>query len=111
MPSNLRLLLADGDRSSLTIMQEITAQWGHQVLACRSVAEAVSAMDAHKVDVVVTDLVLPDGSGLDLVRHAHEIDVPVASIVISAHGTIAGAVDAVRLGAYDFLTRPVDLAK
>jgi DNA-binding NtrC family response regulator len=111
MPSGLRLLLADGDRSSLTIMQEITGQWGHQVTACRSAADAVAHIDAHSVDVVVTDLTLPDGSGLDVIRHAHEIDGPVGSIVISAHGTIAGAVDAIRMGAYDFLTRPIDLAK
>jgi len=111
MSSGLRLLLVDGDRSSLMIMQEITGQWGYQVSTCRAVADATELIEGEKVDVVVTDLVLSDGNGLELVRRAHEAEWPVGSIVISAHGTIAGAVEAIRMGAYDFLTKPVDLAK
>jgi DNA-binding NtrC family response regulator len=111
MGSALRVLLVDGDRSSSMIMQEITSQWGFRVSSCRSVADAAERIDDGGVDVVVTDLSLPDGSGLEVVRHAHEVDNPVGSIVISAHGTISSAVEAIRLGAYDFLTKPVDLAK
>ncbi len=107
----LRLLLVDGDRSSSTIMQEITAQWGFQSSTCRSAKEAISRIDEHAIDLVVTDVALPDGSGLDVIRHARETDYPIASIIVSAHGNVSTAVEAIKLGAYDFLTKPVDLAK
>jgi len=107
----LRLLLVDGDRGSLMIMQEITSQWGYNVTTCRTAEEAMKRMAAQEADIVVTDLALPDTSGLDVVRLAHDMDAPMAFIVISAHGTIASAVEAIKLGAYDFLTKPVDLAK
>ena len=108
---SLRLLLVDSDRSSSTIMQEICSQWGFQVATCRTADEAAEQIESHRVDIVVTDLSLPDGSGLDVVRRAKEEDYPIASIVISAHGTIASAVEAIKVGAYDFVTKPVDLAK
>jgi DNA-binding NtrC family response regulator len=111
MKANLRLLLVDRDRSSLSIMHEITRHWDFKVSTARSAIDAIERIDARDVDIVVTDLDLPDGSGLDIVRHAADAPVPVGSIVISANGTIAKAVEAIHVGAYDFLTKPVDLAK
>jgi len=111
MTVGLRVLLVDGDRGSSMIMQEIIGQWGYQVSLWRTVADAVAHINDEKVDVIVTDLTLPDGSGLEVVSRAHEAEQPVGSIVISAHGTVSSAVEAIRMGAYDFLTKPVDLAK
>ncbi len=93
------------------IMQEIIGKWGFDISVCRTVAQAVERLCDRGVDIVVTELSLPDGSGLDVVRHAQECDYPVASILISDHGTVASAVEAIRMGAYDFLIKPVDLAK
>jgi DNA-binding NtrC family response regulator len=108
---SLRLLLVDGDRSSSMILQEIAGQWGYQTTTCRTAKDAIARVEERSVDVIVTDVVTPDGSGLDVVRMAHEADYPVASIVVSAHGSVSTAVDAIKHGAYDFLTKPVDLAK
>ena len=111
MGKELRLLLVDRDRNSLMIMQEITNQWGYHVHTTRSVQDASATIEKGEVDLVLTDMELPDGSGLDVVKCAHEAPIPVGAVVISANGTIPNAVEAIHHGAYDFLTKPIDLAK
>ena len=62
-------------------------------------------------DVVVTDLVMPDGSGLELLREARAMAVPPEVLVMTAYSSVDGALDAMRAGAYDFLTKPVRIAE
>jgi two-component system, NtrC family, response regulator PilR len=71
--------------------------------------EARSLLRTHSVDLCLTDMKLPDGSGLDLVSHIqqHLAQVPVA--VITAHGNVESAVQALKNGAFDFVSKPVDL--
>ena len=111
MSNELRLLLVDRDRGSLMIMQEITEQWGFHVHTSRSGSDALRQISGGEVDLVVTDLDLRNNTGLEVVKAAHDAPNPVGSIVISSNGTIANAVEAIHQGAYDFLTKPVDLAK
>ncbi len=62
-------------------------------------------------DVVVTDLVMPDGSGLELLREARAMAVPPEVLVMTAYSSVDGALEAMRAGAYDFLTKPVRIAE
>ncbi len=72
-------------------------------------AEARQQLVAYPVDICLTDMRLPDGSGIDLVRHIqkHRPEVPVA--VITAHGSMGSAIEALKGGAFDFVTKPVEL--
>ena len=70
---------------------------------------AVLALDAEPVDIVVTDLMLPGESGIDLLRRGRDRHPLVDFIVVTAYGSVETAVEAMRLGAYDFLVKPVDL--
>lgn len=74
-----------------------------------TVAEAKLKLTAHKFDMCLTDMKLPDGSGIDLVKHIQESrpDLPVA--VITAHGNMELAIKALKSGAFDFVSKPVDL--
>ena len=77
----------------------------------KHVTEGQSALDALKetaVDIVLLDLNLPDMHGLDILAYLHESAPQVSSIVITAHGSIDMAVEAIQLGAYDFLQKPFD---
>lgn len=77
--------------------------------AAGTVAEATSLIANNKYNLCLTDMRLPDGNGIDLVKliHSHQPDMPVA--VITAHGNMDTAVDAMKAGAFDFLSKPIDL--
>ncbi len=74
-----------------------------------TVSEALEALDDTRIGVCLTDLRLPDGDGLEIVRHAvlHHPDIPVA--VFTAHGNVETAVEALKCGAFDFVSKPVNM--
>jgi DNA-binding NtrC family response regulator len=105
-----RVLVVDDDRESCEMLEEALSLRGFSVVWRTSAAEALSAVkDGGPFDVVLTDLRLGASSGLDLCRAvgAHEPTLPV--IVITAFGSIQTAVDAMRTGAFDFITKPFEL--
>src|SRR5512139_4071257 len=91
----------------------LTITLGRMNLAVDSAGDidaAVKKLGGEKYDLVLTDMRLPDGDGLDLVEwiQSHRPGVPVA--VITAHGNVEAAVRALKLGAFDFISKPLDLA-
>jgi two-component system NtrC family response regulator len=80
-----------------------------RIRTAESAEAAARVLADDSVDVVITDLRLPGESGIDLLREAREKNPLVDFIVVTAHGSVEAAVDAMRLGAADFLTKPVDL--
>jgi DNA-binding NtrC family response regulator len=80
-----------------------------EVLMAGDAETAQAILREQTVDVVVTDLQLPGESGIDLLRTSREQNPLLDFVVITAHGTVETAVEAMRLGAYDFLTKPLDL--
>jgi DNA-binding NtrC family response regulator len=84
------------------------ADWGHEV---RTVAEGPLAepeIDRQRPDVVLCDLVLPGSSGMELMRRIKRSDERLPVVMMTAHGDIDGAVEAMKSGATDFLTKPLD---
>ncbi len=77
--------------------------------AAHDLAEARALLGRHRFDLCLTDMRLPDGDGIDLVRHIqdHHPDLPTA--VITAHGNMETAIEALKAGAFDFVSKPVDL--
>ena len=105
-----RALVVD-DESDIRELLAITL--GRMDLAVDTAGDyssAVKRLSGGRYDLVLTDMRLPDGDGLDLVEwiQAHRPGVPVA--VITAHGNVEAAVRALKLGAFDFLSKPLDLA-
>ena len=114
-PRSATRLLVVEDRESLRLMLgRALAGEGYQVesAADRAGAESVLARaGARPFDVVLTDLKLPDGSGLDVVAAARRLDPAPAVVVMTGYGTVSAAVEAMKLGAADFLAKPVDLER
>jgi two-component system response regulator AtoC len=104
-----KVLLVDDDLSLTETLQLGLSRRGHATVSCASAAEAISALKAQDFDVVVTDLNMKGGSGLELCTSIAEgyRDVPV--IVLTAFGNYDTAVAAIRAGAYDFISKPVQL--
>jgi DNA-binding NtrC family response regulator len=103
----LQALFIDDDADFLAGVAEVAAQEGFSVTGARSVAEAREHLAAHEADLVLVDLMLPDGDGISLLREIKDksnSDV----VVVSGAATLDSAIDALRLGALDYLTKPLD---
>jgi DNA-binding NtrC family response regulator len=104
-----RLLVVE-DRDSLRRMLERALLGeGYAVDTAADVATATARLAAGGLDLVLTDLKLPDGSGLDVVRASRGAEPPVPVVVMTAFGSVTTAVEAMKLGAADFLEKPVEL--
>lgn len=82
---------------------------GYHVDSAGSVEEAWQVLQAEPYDLLITDMRLPDGMGLDLLTRLESAQRPEKAIVITAYGSPENAVEALKAGAYDYLTKPVDL--
>jgi two-component system response regulator PilR (NtrC family) len=107
---SMHLALVVDDEPDIRELLELTL--GRMNIDTRSAATLQQAMDllqTEKFDVCLTDMRLPDGDGIDLVRHIqqHDLNIPVA--VITAYGNMETAVEALKAGAFDFVSKPVDL--
>ena len=82
---------------------------GHTVLAAANGGEAIAHVERAPVDLVITDFRMPDISGHEVLERVHAIQPGVAVVIVTAYGTIANAVEAMKAGAADYLMKPVDL--
>jgi two-component system response regulator HydG len=105
-----RILVVDDDRSFRLTTAELLRQDGHSVSVAANGAEAVSALDAERFDLLLLDVRMPGINGVRLVEVLRRRGEGVPILMISGFATIATAVDALHLGADDFLTKPVDPA-
>lgn len=104
-----KILLVDDDPSIRLVVTEALKRDGHDVRTAASVAEQVAMLERFSPDVLITDVILPDGNGLDLVPSilSKRPDLPV--IVLSAQNTLTTAVRATEQGAFEYLPKPFDL--
>ena len=103
------VLLVDDEPDILELLELALRKMGLEVDRAENVREALAKLSAKPYDLCLTDMRLPDGDGLQVVRHIaqHDLDVPVA--VITAHGNMENAVTALKAGAFDYLSKPVSL--
>ena len=103
----LRVLFVDDDADFLAGVVEIATQQGFAVKSARSLTEARELLASDPHDLVVIDLNLPDGDGIGLLRELRET-TPADVVIVSGMATVGSAIEALRLGALDYLTKPVD---
>jgi DNA-binding NtrC family response regulator len=101
------LLLVDDDRQVLHAMADWLREQGYQLDTAASRQEALAAVDRKSYDVVLADIRLRDGDGFDILAHCRQHHPTVAVIMITGYGTVDSAVEAIRAGAFDFLTKPL----
>lgn len=98
------------DRADVRQMLETALErMGYETVAAASAEEAISRIAQRRFSAVLTDLRLPSGSGMDVLRAAQESDAAMPVVIMTAYGSIADAVAAIREGAFDFIQKPVDL--
>jgi DNA-binding NtrC family response regulator len=100
------LLIVDDDALIRSFMTTVLAEDGYGVEEAASGGEGLSKLKGGAFDLVITDLRMPDMSGLDLMAKAKEMDTDCRWVVITAYGSIKNAVEAMKIGASDYLTKP-----
>ena len=109
MSTSTRLLVVDDEPDLRTLYELTLLREGYEIDSAGSVAEALAHLQARSYGAVITDMKMPDGSGLALLRWLEQAGRPEKAIVITAFGSAENAVEALKAGAYDYLTKPVDL--
>lgn len=101
------VLIIDDDKPTLEAMSDALITQGYEVTSKSSGKDALTAMQEKRFDVVLTDLKMPDIDGMDILKAAKDMDPHAQVILITAHGSIDTAVEAMRAGAADFIEKPV----
>ncbi|MCB9638408.1 MAG: sigma-54-dependent Fis family transcriptional regulator [Myxococcales bacterium] len=103
-----RVLVVEDDEAMLQLLLDDLEERGFQVTGASNYGQALSCLEGSFFDAIVTDLNLGQGTGLQLTQAALDADPDVPVILITAFGTMQMAIEAVRRGAYDFLTKPFE---
>ncbi len=104
-----QVLVVDDEPDLRTLYELTLLREGYRVDAAGSLAEAWQQLESKKFDAVITDMRLPDGQGLELLNGMLAQQRPERCIVMTAYGSAENAVEALKAGAFDYLTKPVDL--
>ncbi len=109
--TNQSVLIIDDEPDIRELLEITLLRMGLQTVSAATVQEALNCLQQQKIDLCLTDMKLPDGTGIDIVNYIHHKlpHIPVA--VITAFGSMETAVEALKSGAYDFVSKPVDLNK
>ena len=107
----VRVLLVDDERDILDMLEMAIRKMGLEVDTADTVQAALKKLQEQRYNLCLTDMRLPDGDGLQVVQHItqHNLDIPCA--VITAHGNMENAIAALKVGAFDYLAKPVSLAQ
>jgi two-component system response regulator HydG len=110
MAGRPNILLVDDDERMRTAVSKVLSAEGHHVVSAGSGRGALDLLKGRAVALVVSDLLLPDLDGISLLRAARELQPEVEVLMVTGHGSVTKAVEAMRLGAYDFIEKPIDSA-
>jgi DNA-binding NtrC family response regulator len=103
-----KVLIVEDEENERTGLAELVSAWGYRAETARDGAEGLDKVSSWGPSIVVTDLKMPRMGGLELLERIADDSKTVAVIVVTAQGTIDSAVQAMRMGAYDYITKPID---
>jgi len=108
LPSKDQVLVVDDEANIRRVLSAQLAREGYEVHTAEDGERALAILREHHIDLVITDLRMPKMDGMALLRHAIEIDPDLPVVMLTAHGTVDNAVEALKTGAFDYITNPFD---
>ena len=106
---NFNILISDDESSQRSILRGYLEQSGYNVSEADSGSEAITIIEENLIDIVLSDYKMPDMNGIELLKKIKILNPEISVVIITAFGTIENAVKAMKEGAYDYLTKPIDL--
>lgn len=103
------ILIVENDENQRVGLKKALETSGYRIMLAANADEALGLMGEGNVDVILTDLRMPGGSGMALMKKARGVQPDVTTILFTAYGTVETAVEAMKQGAYDFLTKPINI--
>ena len=103
------VLIVDDERTLARAIKAFLVESGYEAEVAGDGEQAMGLLETLRPDVVFSDVRLPGMTGIELLRRIREFDAAIPVVIMTAYGTIEGAVEAVKLGAFDYLKKPVDL--
>ena len=104
-----RLLVADDERSMRELLSIVLRREGYDVTVAENGRAAVEQLESRRFDLLISDIKMPDMSGVDVLRAAKRLDQDILGIMITAFASADTAIEAMRLGAHDYLSKPFDV--
>jgi len=103
-----KVLIVDDEPNIIKAVTRLLHKEGLELLSAETGAQALSILENTLIDVMLLDVMLPDINGLDVLRHAKQIDPETVVVMMTGHGTIKSAVEAMKAGAFEYLTKPFE---
>ncbi len=108
---NERILIIDDEETLSYFLRESLEENGYQAVVAHTAREGLEVVTRQQIDLVLLDLKLPDGDGLNVLYEIKKADSDLPVIVLTGHAAVESAVQAMKLGAYDYLEKPINLAE
>ena len=105
----MKILIVDDDKNLLSVLKTILAEENHDISTSSDGQTAIDLFRKTKFDLVITDLMMPGTNGLEVLREVRKIDPDILVILITGFASLETAVQAIREGAYDYITKPFKL--
>jgi PAS domain S-box-containing protein len=103
-----RLLIVDDEVELVTPLCDLLSEWGYEAVGYTSSKDALETLKEQDFDLLLSDLVMPEIDGIELMKAAMKIDPHLVCIIITGKGTIQTAVEAMKVGAFDYIVKPLD---
>ena len=103
------ILIIDDEQSQRDILTGYLKKQGYQILSASSGTEGIKQVKENVIDIIITDYKMPDKTGLEVLEEVKKINPEISFLIVTAFGTIENAVKAMRLGANEYITKPIDL--
>ncbi len=107
--NEFKILVIDDDEIARDVVVSLLSKEGFSVKSARDGIEGIASLKMNSFDLVITDLKMPGADGIDVLKEAKRIDPNIAVVILTAYGTLDNALEAIRLGAFDYITKPFKL--
>lgn len=101
-----RILVADDDDIALDVVSMLLSREGYSVASVRDGLEAIDRLRLEEFHLVITDLMMPGAGGIEVLKYASRSNAEIAVVILTAYGTLDTTLEAIKEGAYDYLTKP-----